>query len=400
MRLYYVSNTRIPSERASANQIMQMCAAFAEAGADVHLLYPRRRPYGRWASIPDTYAYYGVARSFSMHALPCLDLLKLTTVDVPFLAKTPLALAAHYLQSASFALAASAYVRSRDAGVCYSRDAYTLALLRRRAPSGPMFFEAHSTPQRAWSTRVIRALCHEFTGVITITENLRRYYLAQGMPEEAVLTAPDGVDLRRYHHLPTAAAARARLDLPADRPLLCYTGQLYRWKGVYTLADAMRFLPDTLLCAVGGTGAELAAFQAHLAARGLTNVHCVGQVPPGVVPLYQVAADVLVLPNSAQERISREETSPLKLFEYMAAGRPIVASNLPSLCEVLRHEENAWLVAADDPQALAAGIRHILTTPVLAEHLANQAQADVQQYTWQRRAERILQFMAKRTSMH
>ena len=100
-----------------------------------------------------------------------------------------------------------------------------------------------------------------------------------------------------------------------------------------------------------------------------------------------------MLPNTAQAAISREHTSPLKLFEYMAAGRPIVASDLPSLREVLRHGDNAWLVQPDDPAALAQGIQHLLAEPALAARLAAQAQEEVQAYTWEQRAERILSFV-------
>ena len=116
------------------------------------------------------------------------------------------------------------------------------------------------------------------------------------------------------------------------------------------------------------------------------------------MPLYQAAADVLVLPNTAQAAISREHTSPLKLFEYMAAGRPIVASDLPSLREVLRHGDNAWLMQPDDPAALAQGIQHLLAEPALAARLAAQAQEEVQAYTWEQRAANILRFVGAHVS--
>jgi glycosyltransferase involved in cell wall biosynthesis len=97
---------------------------------------------------------------------------------------------------------------------------------------------------------------------------------------------------------------------------------------------------------------------------------------------------VLVLPNPASA-ISTRFTSPLKLFEYMAAGRPIVASDLPSIREVLRHEENALLVEPGNPSALAAGVRRLLDDRALADRLSSAALADVQDYSWNRRAERL-----------
>jgi glycosyltransferase involved in cell wall biosynthesis len=84
-------------------------------------------------------------------------------------------------------------------------------------------------------------------------------------------------------------------------------------------------------------------------------------------------------------------TSPLKLFEYMAAGAPIVAAELPSIREVIKHGDNGWLVAPDDPGALAAGIRHVLQNRDLASAMAAKAARDAKNYTWQSRAARIVE---------
>jgi glycosyltransferase involved in cell wall biosynthesis len=97
---------------------------------------------------------------------------------------------------------------------------------------------------------------------------------------------------------------------------------------------------------------------------------------------------VLALPNPSSA-ISTLFTSPLKLFEYMAAGRPIVASDLPAIREVLHHDVDALLVAAGDPAALAAGIERVLADPGLARRLAEAALSAVPAYSWDRRAERL-----------
>ena len=395
MRLFYITNTRIPSERASSYQVMQMCAAFAAHYVHVDLVYPQRQLYGPWAAIDDVFAYYGVPRSFSLQPIPCVDHIKATTIDHPQLSATPLMQLSHYLQTGTFTIRALRGLLAHRAGVCYSRDLFALTMLQAADPQRRwrLFFEAHTTPETPWSRRQARWLAARLDGIVTITDSIRQFYLELGVPAERVLTAPDGVDLARYRQLPDRAAARLRLELPTERPLICYTGQLYRWKGVHTLIEAMAALPEALLCLVGGAPGELAEARALVGELGLDNVVITGHVAPERVPLYQAAADVLVLPNTAQAAISREHTSPLKLFEYMAAGRPIVASDLPSLREVLRHGDNAWLVQPDDPAALAQGIQHLLAEPALAARLAAQAQEEVQAYTWEQRAERILSFV-------
>jgi glycosyltransferase involved in cell wall biosynthesis len=157
-------------------------------------------------------------------------------------------------------------------------------------------------------------------------------------------------------------------------------------------------LPDTHLLLVGGgeeDRARLRNLEAFAAARD--RIRFQDQVPPDEVPLYLRAADVLVLPNSGRFAISRHYTSPMKLFEYMAAGRPMVASDLPSLREVLNHEENALLVPPEDPKALAQAIIRLLTDPSLKDRLVASAAGNVIRYGWPQRAMGILEFMKTRT---
>jgi glycosyltransferase involved in cell wall biosynthesis len=142
---------------------------------------------------------------------------------------------------------------------------------------------------------------------------------------------------------------------------------------------------------VGGHEAEgdRARLEALVERLGLdSRVTFTGHVEPGKVPALLGRATVLVLPNPASS-VSMHFTSPLKLFEYMATGRAIVASDLPSFREVLRHGHNAWLVSPGDPDALARGIRRVAEDRELAERLARQALVDVADYSWDRRAARL-----------
>jgi glycosyltransferase involved in cell wall biosynthesis len=198
------------------------------------------------------------------------------------------------------------------------------------------------------------------------------------------------------HRTPSTSPASA-LRLPPEARVVVYTGHLYRWKGAHTLALASRNLPpDAVVCIVGGTPADVVAFRDFLAREQLTHVRLPGYVPPSEVPLWLAAADVLALPNSGTSAISARYTSPLKLFEYMAARRPIVASDLPSLREVLVHGQNAFLVPPDHPAALAAGLRTVLGESALAERLAERAGQDVVGRTWDARAQAIIHFAAHR----
>ena len=398
-RLLYLANVRIPSEKAHVYQIFQMCDAFAARGVAVRLIYPRRANLDELRDVGDPAAFYGVRRSPDLVELPCLDPVKLVTIDLPALARTPLNPAAFAVQTASFALAATAYARRERGAVppVYSRDwplLWPVVVGGRRPPV--VIWEAHDLPQGRLARRALRRLLPRLDGVVSISHGLARELAgAGGSATPPVLVAPDGVDLERFTPALSVAEARRRLGLSVDRQIVLYAGHLYDWKGVDTLARAAARLPAAAqVVIVGGTPADRTRFAGWLRREGLTErVRMAGYVPPTQVPTYLAAADVLVLPNSGAVPIAHTYTSPLKLFEYMAAERPIVASDLPALREVLDHDKTAWLVPADSPPALAAGITAILQDPARGRRLAAAAAVAVRRYTWDERAARVLRWM-------
>jgi glycosyltransferase involved in cell wall biosynthesis len=160
--------------------------------------------------------------------------------------------------------------------------------------------------------------------------------------------------------------------------------------------DVAARLPETRVVIVGGQTnwtqddpdiAELAERARHLGVADRVELR--GHVPYDRVPHALSEASVALLPLP-DEPVARLFTSPLKLFDYMAAGVPIVASDLPALREVLRHEENALLARPGDPDAFAEATRRLLADPGLAVRLGKQARADVSHYSWDARARSLL----------
>src|SRR5262249_964159 len=170
-----------------------------------------------------------------------------------------------------------------------------------------------------------------------------------------------------------------------------YAGHLYPWKGVDLIIETGTTLQDTRALILGGHEQEpdlqrIKDFAVELDCA--SRVTFTGRVLPPDVAARLREADVLVLPNPASA-VSSAFTSPLKLFEYMASGRPIVASDLPSIREVLVHEQNALLVPAGNPQALTAAIRRIKADRALGARLSARALEDVREYSWEKRAGRL-----------
>ena len=391
MRLIFLANARIPSEKAHPLQIMHMAAGFAAGGATVLLAYARRANTEAMRSVSDPFEYAGVPRAFALVGLPTLDAIKRVTIDWPVLNHGPIRLVAHLLQLWSFAVAALTVVRRWKPHVVYSRDLLPLTVLRLLLGQPARFcFEVHTVPRSRLSAALHLWAARRMDAVVAITEGLRRWYLDAGFDPERLFVAPDAVDIRAFANR-DRGDARSKLGIPGDADVVCYLGHLYPWKGVDTLVEAARHAaPAVQWVIVGGISPDLDRIRA--AANDFPNIHVTGHLPPDEARRYLVAADVAVIPFSGQV-IAREHTSPLKLFEYMAAERPIVASDLPSLREVLHDERNALLVAPDDPNALAAAVTRLLADSALAARLAQAARLEVESRTWTQRAAAIREFL-------
>jgi glycosyltransferase involved in cell wall biosynthesis len=173
-------------------------------------------------------------------------------------------------------------------------------------------------------------------------------------------------------------------------PVVGYAGHLYPWKGLDVLMEALAQLPDARGLVIGGLAGEPDLERVRALAGRLApgRVTFTGQLDPPAVAARLQEADVLVIPNPPS-RISAAYTSPLKLFEYMASGRPIVASDLPALREILTDGAQALLAEAGNAGALAAALRRVIDDEDLARGLARRAYDAVRAYSWARRAERL-----------
>lgn len=393
-RLTIVANARIPGEKAHAIQIVQMAAAFGEVFTDVRVVFPRRANTAAMQSVTDPFDYYDVPRAFGLVGLPCIDAVKRVTIDWPFLNRFPFPLLAHLLQLWSFAFSAFLFVARLPGGVVYSRDLFVLTVLalasRRR--DRRFIFEVHTLPRSGPARRLHLWSARRADAIVAISDHLHDWYRDRGFDPARLLVARDGVNLKTFLDLPDRAQARARLGISPQARVAAYTGHFYRWKGADTLAAAAGLLPAPWqVHLVGGIGGDFERL-AGLADGERLHVH--PHRPQREAIQYAAAADVVVLPNSGESEISADYTSPLKLFEYMASGRPLVASDLPSIREVVRPDEHALLAPPDDPEALATAIQRLAADPELAERLAANAREYVEDFTWPVRARAIAGFVA------
>jgi glycosyltransferase involved in cell wall biosynthesis len=400
MKLLYTANARIPSEKAHPYQIVQMCEAFADAGAEVTLLYAGRRNPPQLAT-EDIWGYYAVQRNFAAERVPVLDVYALAEHLPRPLARLWTALAAMLVQI-TYHLTLLPRLSAVPDAVIYSRDAVTLALiaalLPRRAPRA--FYEAHTFPATGFGLRLRRWMARRVGGIVTITGHLAQRYRALGVPAEGVLVAHDGFRAARFAIEGDRAYWRGHYGWPQDAFIVGYAGRFFGGqtgieKGIGTLVEAFEALSAdesprrAYLALVGGPEPCLDPLRARLGERLLAP----GMVPPDAVPGYLRAFDVCAMTPPWNDFFAYY-TSPLKLFEYMASGTPLVASDLPSTAEVIRDGVNGLLVPPSDAAALADALRRLRDDPALGQRLAAQAAREVQDYTWDARARCILDFVA------
>jgi len=372
LKILYLANARIPSRTANSIQVMKVSAALASLGHEVELVVPRF--HGRPAETHGLEEHYGVRGGFRVRWLAGWRLLGRVAWE-------GLA-AAHALRSR-----ADLFVTRNE------RVAWTLARAGRAT-----VLEVHQPPAKHLDRWAMDALAATpgLRLVVVISEALRRRLVAAHptLGTTRALVEHDGVDLARFAGGPSAPEARARLGWPETPLTAGYAGHLYAGRGVDLVLELAGRFPLMAFRLMGGEPEAVERVREEARDRRLANVTLHGFVANQELPLHLAACDVLLMPYGKRvEASGGAETggfaSPLKLFEYMAARRAILASRLPGVLEVL-DEENALLCEPDDPASWAAALERA-RDPALRERLAARARADVEPYAWERRMERILE---------
>ena len=375
LRIGYTCHDRFPSTDTNTQQIFWTLTEMARLGHEVRL-HVRALPYG--ADSRDAVAqHYGRGTG-----LP--STLRLTaalfTIGESSAAK------------ALFDLAAPASVA--DADLVWTRD--PLALVRAVRGRTPVVFETFRPDfAQADAFRMWRRLTLPYVrGVITHSRLAADAFVGAGVPAARVLVAHNGYAPELMEPPLSRDEARALTGLPTDAPLVVYTGHVGPQKGTEALVALAAAMPHVRVVIVGvdERAGERAWVEACAARAGGRNLVLVPRVGLREVARYLYAADCLIVPPTGEPLTRYGRTVlPMKLFSYMAAGRPIAAPDLPDVREVLEHDRTALLLAPDDVAGAAAHVTALLADAPRATRLATGAREASQRYTWQARAESITQ---------
>lgn len=235
---------------------------------------------------------------------------------------------------------------------------------------------------------------------VFVTKGLLNDYSKRfDLKNKKTLVLPDGVDLKIFDIDISTKEACRKLNLPLDKKILGYMGRFKTAgmeKGIDDILESLKLLNDKniIFMAVGGSEEEIAHYQEKAEKLNINEqVILLGHCEQNKVAIYQKACDVLLMPFPYNQHYAYF-MSPLKMFEYMASKRPIIASNLPSVREVL-NETNAILIEPDNPESLTQGIKKSLENKELSDKISKQAYFDAQKYSWEQRAKNIVDFISK-----
>lgn len=368
MKLAYLSSSKLPSREANSIHVMKMCQAFARLGHEVTLLAPDVRT-GLEPGVAEIHSFYGVERCFELRKLPWRSVKGRGWV---------------------YGFEAGQEARRLGVDLAFGRSLHACAVAARLGV--PTIFDAHMLsfllrPHERWLFHwMIRAPAfrHMSTNCGSLAD-----CVIERVPEMKgrIVAAHNGADP------PPEGLKPAKLERNG-RPQVGYIGQLYPGKGYEIVPPLAERLPFADFHVVGGDRERVEALRAD--PNLPSNLHLHGFVPPAETERLCLAFDVMLAPYQAEVRIAGGgETaawmSPLKVFGYMAAAKPIVCSDLPVLREVVEDGRNGLLVQAEDPDAWAAALRCLLEDRELRERLSATAFADfLARHTWRGRASQCL----------
>jgi glycosyltransferase involved in cell wall biosynthesis len=397
-RIAYLFPRPLPSRDTDTQQAVKTVDALARAGAAVDLIVPPPASGADPATLErELRAFYGAPGPFGLRVvagvragdigLPA-SLRALIARVVPSAASGPIELARPV-----HGVTGSIVARRHGYDVVYTRSRG--AVLTCIALGQPVVFETyrrlgHESPSfvRALGMAARRGWLR---GVITHSNTALRSFVEASFPESHICAIVNGYDPIDWRDPPSQQEARARLGFAADRRLVAYTGHVGPRKGMPMLLDAAQRVPEADFIVVGGNPEEVAVLEHDARARGLTNVRCFGFRPARELPPFLLAADVLFIPPTAAPLAQHGRTVlPMKIFSYLAAGRPIVAGRLPDVSEVLVDGQNARLVTPDAPDETARALRALFADPELRERLAQGARRSALELTWDNRGRRLL----------
>lgn len=383
MKIAYVTHTRFPTEKAHGHQIARVAEALVSLGHDVTMVSPDI------LNVIDHHhvKYYHLEKEFTAEKLETFDAFQSKIIPGRF---------AFLFTMKSYRGSLKTYFADNTFDLLYARSPQVLpAILSTKIP---VVLELHTLPKRGRSRFVAHA--KKCKRIVCLTSPMRDELVSWGVPAKNVIVEGDAVDLERFAKLPTSKKAKHHFGVQEDKIIIGYVGSLVTMdkieKGVDILIKAMPSLkqhyPNVFLFVVGGPDHWIQRYRKLAIHTGLTDNDFLfhGPVRPKLVPDAMAACDVCVYPSPVpKHQYFKRDTSPLKLFEYLASGTPVVCADIPPVRDVIT-KQLVRFVHAGSVSSLAGGIRDVIDHPKEAAQRASAGLTMVKNHSWKKRMKRIL----------
>ena len=371
MQTAVITTSQVPSKTANSIQVMKVCQSYCQLGHDVTLFVPGKKT-AEWDQIS---SIFGIESKFPIKYIPSFRIFR--RYDFSFIVGL-------YLFFQKFDLVHTWLPQIAIIAGFFKRP-YIMELHGMpTGKAGPDLFK-----KILFSDHRKRFLC--------ITNALRKMYEDEysfNFKNSEIIIAPNGVELDRYKNITGQTQFKSELGL-SNSFTAVYTGHLYEGRGMNLLIELAHKMPEVQFLWVGGREDDVRYWKNYIHEKNLQNITLTGFIENKFIPIYQSIGDVLLMPYEttiagSSGGNSVEFCSPMKMFEYMAAGKPIISSDLPILHEVL-NEKNAIFCQHNDVDQWVSAIESIKKNPACGRDLGEQAKIDVQKYSWKERAKQSLE---------
>lgn len=377
MKIYYIANARIPTERAHGIQLAKMVEAMIKSGADIELVLPNRKN-----PLVSTKEYYGLSLEIPFTKLPIIDFYNKGSVGFIFGSFT-------FMCSYLFWLLWKKIKGEKFVIYTIDMDQFSFAFIP--IIGVPFFAEIHDAKARG----IAYSFFFRYVKGLVVINTLIKEKIVErfGIPSDRVVVHSNAIDLDFFRVSDSQVKIREKLGLPLDKKIVLYSGKMYGWKGFEILVKAGEMLPSGMLVyIVGGTKEELVNVSSTLSTKTSESIVCVGQKGYTDIPLWLHAADAFVVLGTKENEYSYYHTSPMKLYEYMSAERVVVASRTPAIQQMVTENEVVFYTP-DDVQSLADAMIDVLLNPLRYEDRVKKSVQKIQGLTWEKRAGNVLSFI-------
>ncbi len=373
VRIYYVAHCRFPSPRAHAIQIAKMAEAMQLSGTDVHLIVPRRN--STIAKSPRE--FYGLRTDIPVQYLPVLDCYAWGRIG-------------YIVSGCSFVVAYWLFLfRKKLRGEhfsLYTIDMDQFSFIAISFLGTPFVMEVHSAKRYGV---LLNRMFTRARAILTINAIIKDELVTTfAISPEKIIVFPNGIDVDLFAQTVDRNAWRKEWSIAKEAPLALYVGRCYDWKGIEIFHETFQRIPGVTFGFVGCTKDEFEKVTGKQCAYA--NAFFFGERPYAEMPRWMKSADILLVIGTKKNEYSYYQTSPMKLFEYMSSGVPVLAAHTPALRDMVS-DTQVFFYEPDDAEDFSRNIEEILGNVPRARQFASRAERYAQTFSWENRVKIILQ---------